>query len=113
VMHGVFDAQYRGGSDRWTVGSACNQSGCFAHVTSDQGWSQVAQLSADRWTMVWVGRPDGMICADGTTAPANVTWSWDAESLVGSVSASHGAACGNPPLPPGRVDGPLTLVKIS
>lgn len=112
TMNGVYRARYDGGASSWRVGSSCNQSGCFAYVVSDQGWQRVAQLGARLWVMDWVGRSDGFVCPDGSTAPANVTWSWDAESLVGIVTATHGAVCGSPPLPPGSTESAFSLTRV-
>jgi hypothetical protein len=50
-----------------------------------------------------------MVCPDGTTAPANVVWTWDAQTLTGTVSITHGAGCGSPPTPPGVLTEPFTL----
>jgi hypothetical protein len=112
-MNGVFVAQYDGVQTQWRVGSSCNQAGCFAYVASDQGWNQVAQLGGNRWVMVWVSRPEGFVCPDGSTAPSNTTWDWDAESLTGTVEVSHGAACGSPPIPPGSATTSLHLIKVA
>jgi hypothetical protein len=111
-MDGVYTAQYAaGGNSVWTVHSSCNPSGCYAHVASDQGWARDAQYMDQRWVMDWIGRPDGMVCADGTAVPATDHWWWDAESLAGEFSASHGAGCGNPPTAPGQVSSPFRLVR--
>lgn len=111
-LDGRYRAQSGSGTSVWTISSTCRDSGCFATVVSDSGWTRTASLSADRWVMTWIGRPDGLVCADGTTAPSNVTWWWDTSTLVGEVSSNHGAACGNPPTPPGNTKASFSLVKL-
>lgn len=112
-MNGAYTAHYSGGTSRWTTTSWCDRAGCNTKVTSDQGWTRVAQYVDQRWVIEWIGRPDGVVCADGSTAPATDTWWWDAQSLVGEFTATHGAVCGNPPVSPGRVDSQFSLTKIS
>ena len=111
VMEGAYIAHYANGTNRWTISTHCEVAGCFAHIVSSSGWSRDAQFSGERWNMVWIGRPDGFVCPDGTTAPATVTWWWEAASLVGTVSADYGAGCGNPPVPPGHSESPFSLTK--
>jgi len=111
-MNGSYLARYGNATNRWTVTSTCNRDGCFAHVASSEGWSRDAQFVDQRWVIEWIGRPDGVVCADGDTAPATDHWWWDGESLVGEFSSSHGAVCGNPPAPPGQISAPFSLVRV-
>jgi hypothetical protein len=109
TLTGTYTAHYPSGTSTWRIASRCESAGCFAHVISSEGWSRDAQFSATNWTLTWIDRPDGMVCPDGSTAPAFTVWSWDAQTLVGTISVAHGAACGNPPVPPGTLRAPFSL----
>ena len=52
-----------------------------------------ANLSVGYWTMV-VDRPDAIGCDDGKQFSAPTTYSWDAVTLSGWVSANNGGMCG-------------------
>ncbi|HTU05740.1 MAG TPA: hypothetical protein VMC78_23090 [Mycobacterium sp.] len=112
-LDGTYLAHYLGATNTWTIRTRCEAAGCYAHVVSDHGWSKDAQLAGDRWTMVWVGRPDAMVCPDGGNNPATETWWWDTASLTGMVSADYGAGCGNPPVPPGHTEAPFRLTRVA
>jgi hypothetical protein len=112
LMDGTYSANTPHGSTIWTVSSTCSQAGCFARVVSAQGWSADAQYMGRQWVMEAIGRPDGVLCSDGSTAPANVNWIWDGDSLRGMVRSTHGAACGNPPVPPEYVSDEFWLTKV-
>lgn len=111
LMNGTYTASSPHGSTSWSVNSTCSQAGCVAHVVSVDGWSGEAQYAGRHWVLELIGRPDGVRCADGSTAPANVIWSWDGESLRGEVRVTHGAGCGNPPIPPGSLRDEFWLTK--
>ena len=65
-----------------------------------------AKLVGDRWTYN-VSTADGLSCPDGSTAALNETFEFDANTLSGTRTVSHGQVCG---LPATLQNTPFTLV---
>jgi hypothetical protein len=64
-----------------------------------------ARLTGDRWQFS-TSKKDGMVCADGSTAPIQETYKFDGNTLTGTRSVIHNAVCG---LQPAITNLPFTL----
>lgn len=99
------------GSDQFfvTVSSNCPTvtDGCTASLVSNRGWTSVATLNNGVWSYN-VTKPDGVICADGNYADVVIRYSFDANTLAGTVTADSNGEC-----PGGQVtQAPMQLTKI-
>jgi hypothetical protein len=54
----------------------------------------VALLADGRYTMT-VDVPDGLQCLPGYAMPTHETWSWDENSLAGSIESNYDVGCFN------------------
>jgi hypothetical protein len=61
-----------------------------------QNFSGRARLVSGLWTFQ-VGKPNGVSCPDGSTAPSTDTYAFDNETLAGTHTTLHGAVCGMQP----------------
>lgn len=105
-----FNGTYTGGDDQnyWTVTTTCATDGCTGTVASNQGWSVPTTMTNGVWNFV-VTKPDGVICADGSYAPAYISFAVDPATLNGTVSNDSNYSC-----PGGRVTtNPFTLTKVA
>lgn len=105
-----FNGTYTGGDDQnyWTVSTNCATDGCTGTVASNQGWSVPTTMANGIWTFV-VTKPDGVICADGSYAPAYISFAVDPATLAGTISNDSNYSC-----PGGHVTtNPFTLTKIA
>lgn len=92
----------------WSV-TPCG-SGCV-HIVSSTGFiNQDVHLQNGKW--VWNSRdPKGIKCGDGTSQPANQSYSLDAITLNGTIHAvSVGPACG---LPSMEADQTISLIQVA
>ncbi|WIM86248.1 hypothetical protein PT015_15165 [Candidatus Mycobacterium wuenschmannii] len=64
-----------------------------------------ARLTSDRWTFQ-VGKSNGVICPDGSTAETTDTYAFDDVSLTGTHTSIHSDICG---LQAGMTKTPFTL----
>jgi hypothetical protein len=55
-----------------------------------------AHLADGRWTMT-VDVPDGLQCLPGYAMPTRDTYSWDANTLAGTIESNYDVACFNGP----------------
>ena len=55
-----------------------------------------AHLADGRWTMT-VDVPDGLQCLPGYAMPTRDTYSWDANTLAGTIESVYDAGCFNGP----------------
>ncbi|WP_099025595.1 hypothetical protein [Mycolicibacterium palauense] len=76
----------------WTVSSSCAPSGCTANVASNQGWTSVATYAGGTYNFT-VTKPDGVICEDGSYAPAYISLSVDPVTLAGTISSDSNYGC--------------------
>lgn len=72
-------------------------------------WEGEAHWSVGSWIM-FVERPDAIVCDDGRVFPGKVTYSWDAATLSGWVSDYYRGVCDKPR---GNLAVPLTLNKVA
>lgn len=104
-----FNGTYSGGDDYsvWTVSTTCPTDGCTGTVASNQGWSVPTTMTAGLWTFV-VTKPDGVICADGSYAPAYISLAVDPVTLNGTITNDSNYSC-----PGGQItQNPFALRKI-
>jgi hypothetical protein len=92
-----------GGPSTWTITSACTPV-CVASIVSSRGWQGYATLTDNSWTMsVYLGHgPHSSYPVDPATCPSSPIgdlvqhWTWDSQSLTGSVETVRGDQCGGP-----------------
>lgn len=70
--------------------------GTVSRADQLQNYSGRARLVGQRWTFE-VGKSDGTLCPDGSTAPSTETYAFDDETLTGTHTSLHGAVCGMQP----------------
>jgi hypothetical protein len=83
------------------INSQCNPTGnCTGWVSTPKTWgAAISKPPGGPWT---ISRTDSAAwaCPDGSKAPADVVYSFDAASLAGSVTATKASgACGDPAMP--------------
>jgi len=90
----LLNGSYAGGDSEniWTIATSCGDAGCTGTVASNQGWSVPTTFADGRWNFV-VTKPDGVICADGSYAPAYISLSVDPVSLAGTISTDSNYGC--------------------
>lgn len=71
-------------------------------------YSGRARLASDRWTFE-IGKPNGVVCPDGTYGPTTDTYAFDDVSLTGTHTSIHSDVCG---LQPGMTKTPFTLAFV-
>jgi hypothetical protein len=104
-----FNGTYAGGDDEnvWIVSTNCATNGCTGTVASNQGWSVPATMTNNVWNFV-VTKPDGVICTDGSYAPAYISLSVDPVTLKGIVTLDDNYSC-----PGGNItQTPFQLTKV-
>lgn len=92
-----------GGPSTWTITSACTPA-CAASVASSRGWRGYATLTDNSWTMsVYLGNwPDSSYPVDPATCPSSPAgdlvqhWTWNGDTLTGSVETVRGDQCSGP-----------------
>ena len=75
----------------WTINSSCEGT-CTAQIASNQGWRSTAQLVNGHWDFT-VTKPDGVICPDGSYAPAYIQLALDPATLAGVVTTDSNYSC--------------------
>ncbi len=104
-----FNGTYSGGDNEniWVVQTQCQTEGCMGTVSSNQGWRVPAKMVHGRWHFI-VTKPDGVICADGSYAPAYIELDVDPATLNGTLQLDDNYSC-----PGGTVTTtPFTLTKV-
>ncbi len=92
LLNGTYTGD--GGAEEflWTISSACTAAGCKANVASNQGWTSVATLTDGQYRFT-VTKPDGVICVDGSYAPAYISLAIDPVTLNGTISSDSNYDC--------------------
>ncbi len=104
-----FNGTYSGGDpySMWTVSTNCATNGCTGTVASNQGWSVPTTMTNGLWNFI-VTKPDGVICDDGSYAPAYISLSVDPNTLNGILTTDSNYSC-----PGGQVtQDPFKLNKV-
>jgi hypothetical protein len=119
VMEGIYTYMQGDVVAEWTIYPSCVPTvgdlrdnlelpvACRLHVgpSSPLVSGGDARLSGDVWEFS-TNKKDGMECADGTMAPIQETYEFDANTLSGTRSVIHNAVCG---LQPAITNIPFTL----
>ena len=104
-----FNGTYAGGDDYnvWTVSTTCPTEGCTGTVASNQGWSVPTTLTGGTWNFI-VTKPDGVICQDGSYAPAYISLAVNPDTLAGVITTDSNYSC-----PGGQItQSPFQLRKV-
>jgi hypothetical protein len=94
----------------WNITTQCNaELTCGGTVSTSTGWvGAISRLAGGPWTAERREVSNGWICPDGSTSPADLLYSFDPASLVGTVtSTSKPGACDDPN--PGQNQQPISL----
>lgn len=94
----------------WTITTHCNdERTCGGTVSTSKGWvGAIDRLAGGPWIAERHDVPDGWTCPDGSTGPADLLYSFDPTSLVGTVTyTSKSGACNDPN--PRHDQQPITL----
>jgi hypothetical protein len=84
-------------TNTWTM--QCNaERTCGGTVSTSTGWvGAIKRLAGGPWTAERRDVSNGWTCPDGSTGPADLLYSFDPASLVGTVSyTSKPGACNDP-----------------
>ncbi|HRD14208.1 MAG TPA: hypothetical protein PLI79_20350 [Mycobacterium sp.] len=109
-----FNGVYRyipdlGDSVNVTISSNCETDGCVAHIAGERGNVQGdAIFNGGLWTLS-VRNPVGDIC-EGKRYPADQVYTWDANTLQGTLTSAYGPACDGTS---GVATTAFTLTKVS
>jgi hypothetical protein len=86
-------------TNTWSITTQCNaQLTCGGTVSTSTGWvGAISRVAGGPWTAERRDVTDGWTCPDGSTSPADLLYSFDPVSLVGTVSyTSKPGACNDP-----------------
>src|SRR6476620_1155908 len=72
----------------WNITTQCNaERTCGGTVSTSAGWvGAISRLAGGPWTAERRDVPNGWTCPDGSTGPADLLYSFDPASLVGTVN---------------------------
>jgi hypothetical protein len=90
----LLNGTYGGGDaeNLWTIATTCAGGPCTGTVSSNQGWSVPTTFSGSTWNFV-VTKPDGVICQDGSYAPAYISLAVDPVTLGGVITLDSNYDC--------------------
>ena len=97
-------------TNTWTIITQCNtERTCGGTVSTSTGWvGAISRQAGGPWTALRRDVANGWTCPDGSTGPADLLYSFDPVSLVGTVSyTSKPGACNDPN--PGQTQQPISL----
>ena len=100
-------------SNTWSITTQCNpEITCGGTISTSTGLvEQITRVAGGPWTVERSDVPNGRICADGSTGPADLMYSFDPATLVGAVSfRSKPGVCGDPDWSHG--ENPISLLKL-
>ena len=100
-------------TNTWTITTQCNpEVTCAGTISSSTGLlEQITRVAGGPWTIERTDVPNGRICADGSTGPADLMYSFDPATLIGAVSfRSKPGVCGDPDWTSGQ--NPISLVRV-
>jgi hypothetical protein len=100
-------------SNTWSITTQCNpEATCGGSVSSSSGMLvAIRRLAGGPWTIERHDVFNGMVCADGSTGPADLLYSFDPVSLAGTISyTSKPGACNDPNSI--QTQQPVSLVKV-
>jgi hypothetical protein len=97
-------------TNTWTISTQCNaERTCGGTVSTSTGWvGAISRLAGGPWTAERRDTSNGWTCPDGSAGPADLLYSFDPVSLVGTVTAtSKPGACNDPN--PKQAQQPISL----
>ena len=97
-------------TNAWTVTTHCNdERSCGGTVSTSTGWvGAINRVAGGPWTAERHDVPNGWTCPDGSTGPADLLYSFDPASLVGTVTyTSKPGTCND--LTPRQDQQPISL----
>ena len=100
-------------TNTWSITTQCNaEVTCGGTISSSTGLvEQITRVAGGAWTVERTDVPNGRICADGSTGPADLMYSFDPATLVGAISfRSAPGVCGDPDWTSGQ--NPISLVRV-
>jgi hypothetical protein len=86
-------------TNTWNITTRCNaERTCGGTVSTSTGWvGAINRLAGGPWTAQRDDVPNAWTCADGTTGPADLAYSFDPASLMGTATyTSKPGACNQP-----------------
>jgi hypothetical protein len=86
-------------SNTWSIETQCNQAGtCGGTISTSTGLlEQISRVAGGPWTIERSDVPNGWTCPDGSTGPANLKYSFDPATLLGTLeSVSKPGVCNDP-----------------
>ncbi|BBW99919.1 hypothetical protein BST36_19560 [Mycolicibacterium moriokaense] len=98
-------------SNTWTITTQCNpEVTCGGTISSSTGLiEQINRVAGGPWIVERTDVPNGRVCPDGSTGPADLMYSFDPATLVGALSfRSKPGVCGDPDWTQG--ENPISLV---
>jgi hypothetical protein len=100
-------------TNTWSITTQCNQEGtCGGTISTSTGLlEQISRLAGGPWTIERTDVPNGWTCPDGSIGPADLVYSFDPVTLVGTLrSASKPGVCNDPNSIQNEL--PISLVRI-
>ncbi len=100
-------------TNTWSITTQCNaEITCGGTISTSTGLiEQITRVAGGSWTVERTDVPNGRICADGSTGPADLMYSFDPATLVGAISfRSKPGVCGDPDWTSGQ--NPISLVPV-
>lgn len=100
-------------TNTWTITTQCNpEVTCAGTISSSTGLLEgITRVAGGPWTVERTDVSNGRICPDGSTGPADLMYSFDPATLVGTVSfRSKPGVCGDPDWTSGQ--NPISLVPL-
>jgi hypothetical protein len=83
----------------WNITTQCNaQRTCGGMISTSRGWvGAINRVAGGPWTAERRDVPNGWTCPDGSAGPADLLYSFDPETLMGTVSlTSKPGSCNDP-----------------
>nr|CRL75905.1 hypothetical protein CPGR_03753 [Mycolicibacterium malmesburyense] len=114
---GRLDGEYRyvngPTTNTWSITSQCAPDGrCGGTISSSTGLiAQISKQADGPWVVERHDVANGRPCADGSTGPADMTYSFDPANLTGSLRYTWKAGSCNDP-GPGESEQPISLQPL-
>jgi hypothetical protein len=100
-------------TNTWSITTQCNpEITCGGTISTSTGLiEQITRVAGGPWTIERTDVPNGRVCPDGSTGPADLMYSFDPATLVGAASfRSAPGVCGDPDWTQGQ--NPVSLVPL-
>jgi hypothetical protein len=100
-------------TNTWSITTQCNpEITCGGTISTSTGLiEQITRVAGGPWTIERTDVPNGRVCPDGSTGPADLMYSFDPATLIGAASfRSAPGVCGDPDWTQGQ--NPVSLVPL-